>query len=89
MPKKLLKLFVYASLLTILFLGCRADADIIPIAKYSAEYSSKSLWKEDEIYIKKVKEIFDKNVDIQPSILKMDCPCGIILPLLGFLTKVF
>lgn len=74
MTQKLLNLFVFATLLAILFLGCRADADIIHNAKYNAEYSSKSLWKEDEIYVKNVKEIFDKHIDVQKFSINYGVP---------------
>ena len=74
MAEKLLNLFVFATLLAILFLGCRADADIIPNPEYNAEYSSKSLWKEDEIYVKNVKEIFDKQVDFQKFSINYGVP---------------
>ena len=74
MLKKLLKLFVFSNLLTILLLGCRADTDIISDVKYNAEYSSKSLWKEDEVFVKNVKNIFDENLDVKTFSIKYGLP---------------
>ncbi|MEJ8589665.1 hypothetical protein JSO54_00170 [Riemerella anatipestifer] len=49
--------------LVFLLLGCRADEVINPEQEIKDEYTNKSLWKEDEKYIKNVKAVFDKYAD--------------------------
>ncbi|MEN5133255.1 hypothetical protein [Elizabethkingia anophelis] len=66
MKKNLLKVSLWGILLVFIFYGCRTHDEVIQQDKelQGSEYVSKSLWKEDENYIKNVKAIFDKNVDL-------------------------
>jgi len=67
MTKNLLKASLWGILLVLIFYGCRTHDDAIQQEKelQGSEYVSKSLWKEDEKYIKNVKAIFEKNADIE------------------------
>ncbi|MEW7402035.1 hypothetical protein AB2S31_17440 [Elizabethkingia anophelis] len=67
MNTNLLKASLWGILLVFIFYGCRTHDDAIQQEKelQGSEYVSKSLWKEDEKYIKNVKAIFEKNADIE------------------------
>ncbi|WP_407482861.1 hypothetical protein [Elizabethkingia anophelis] len=67
MNTNLLKTSLWGILLVFIFYGCRTHDDAIQQEKelQGSEYVSKSLWKEDEKYIKNVKAIFEKNADIE------------------------
>lgn len=67
MRKKILYKTLIFLILLILF-SCRTEeimtadfSNSIPIQ--GKEYNNKSLWKEDEVFIKNVKKIFDENDD--------------------------
>lgn len=60
MTRKILKFFAIGILFMIVFLACRADNEEISNPKdENSEFVSKSLWKEDEIYIKNVMKIYN------------------------------
>jgi hypothetical protein len=65
MRKKILFAPLWGILLILLFYGCRTNDEAIKNENIiqKAEYSSKTLWTEDEKYIKNIKEIFDKNAN--------------------------
>lgn len=62
MNKKLLFTSVWGFLLILLFNGCRTNDEAIKNERQiqGAEYSSKTLWNEDEKYIKNVIKVYDQ-----------------------------
>ncbi|WP_407498430.1 hypothetical protein [Elizabethkingia anophelis] len=62
MNRKLLYTLVWGFLLMLLFNGCRTNDEAIKNERQiqGAEYSSKTLWNEDEKYIKNVIKIYDQ-----------------------------
>ncbi|HAY3534491.1 hypothetical protein [Elizabethkingia anophelis] len=62
MNKKLLYTLVWGFLLMLLFNGCRTNDEAIKNERQiqGAEYSSKTLWNEDEKYIKNVIKIYNQ-----------------------------
>ncbi|KUY31545.1 hypothetical protein [Elizabethkingia ursingii] len=62
MNKKLLFTYVWGFLLILLFHGCRTNDEVVKSERQiqGAEYSSKTLWNEDEKYIKNVIKIYDQ-----------------------------
>lgn len=66
MTRKLLKTSGLLLLFGLLFLACRTDADITNTDdNTNSAITFRSLWKEDEVYITNVKEIFEKDFDQQ------------------------
>ncbi|WP_407509876.1 hypothetical protein [Elizabethkingia anophelis] len=63
MNRKLLYTLVWGFLLMLLFNGCRTNDEAIKNERQiqGAEYSSKTLWTEDEKYIKNVIKIYNQN----------------------------
>ncbi|CAI9676390.1 hypothetical protein [Elizabethkingia anophelis] len=63
MNRKLLYTLVWGFLLMLLFNGCRTNDEAIKNERQiqGAEYSSKTLWNEDEKYIKNVIKIYNQN----------------------------
>ncbi|MCL1668890.1 hypothetical protein M2T82_12525 [Elizabethkingia ursingii] len=66
MTKNLFRPLLWGILLVFIFYGCRTHDEVIQQDKelQGSEYVSKSLWKEDEKYIKNIKAIFEKNADL-------------------------
>ncbi|MDE5429843.1 hypothetical protein [Elizabethkingia meningoseptica] len=62
MKKHLFYPMLWGTLLILLFHGCRTNEDIVKNERQvqGAEYSSKTLWAEDEKYIKNVIKIYDQ-----------------------------
>ena len=63
MNRKLLYTLIWGFLLMLLFNGCRTNDEAIKNERQiqGAEYSSKTLWNEDEKYIKNVIKIYNQN----------------------------
>ncbi|MCT4017754.1 hypothetical protein HZQ19_17905, partial [Elizabethkingia anophelis] len=62
MNRKLLYTLVWGFLLILLFNGCRTNDEAIKNERQiqGSEYSSKTLWNEDEKYIKNVIKIYNQ-----------------------------
>lgn len=65
MTKKLLyKIWIFLTLLTVF--SCRTEDMVLSeneIPQQNTEYTNKTLWKEDEAFIKTVKKVYDENAD--------------------------
>jgi len=56
--------FIFLFTILLCFFGCVDDSENTISSKHAPiEYKSKSPWKEDEAFIKKVRTVFLKNVD--------------------------
>ncbi|MCT3924536.1 hypothetical protein HZP94_15095 [Elizabethkingia anophelis] len=62
MKKRLFYPALWGTLLILLFYGCRTNEDVVKKERQiqGSEYSSKTLWNEDEKYIKNVIKIYDQ-----------------------------
>lgn len=58
-----MRIIIYISWLLLVF-SCRAEDFVLSsFSSEAREYQNKTLWKEDEIFIKNVKQVYEKNAD--------------------------
>ncbi|WP_417431249.1 hypothetical protein [Halpernia sp.] len=64
MKRKLFNFLSFGIFISVLLSGCRAENETVGFeGNKKQDYVNKSLWNEDEVFIKNVKKIYEKNAN--------------------------